>query len=221
MRCARTRRSRSRRPSAGPSRYSRAAHVLVPTPIGDDAHLAAIFELKRHQRSPAGGRGLLPGIGPDELVFAAPPRVNAAFCHFHPLGSLRRAGSRRAGTPTSRSNGARRGGLPQVSRARRDSMPDESITYDDYQADSPARLHDLREAAGEPCLSPTSYASRTLAARLPGRARSASIIPASARRRHLPGVLPPRSRRAHGAPAPGASREGGDGPRSGRSRRGT
>ena len=46
--------------------------------------------------------------------------------------------------------------------------PDESITYDDYQADFAGTFHDLRETAGwSACLSPTSYiASQTLAARL-------------------------------------------------------
>jgi hypothetical protein len=47
-------------------------------------------------------------------------------------------------------------------------MPDESITYDDYQADFHGGYHDLRETTGwTSCLSPTSYvASQTLAARL-------------------------------------------------------
>ena len=46
--------------------------------------------------------------------------------------------------------------------------PDESITYDDYQADFAGPFHDLRDTAGwSACLSPTSYvASQTLAARL-------------------------------------------------------
>ena len=46
--------------------------------------------------------------------------------------------------------------------------PDESITYDDYQADFAGEFHDLRETTGwSACLSPTSYvASQTLAARL-------------------------------------------------------
>ena len=46
--------------------------------------------------------------------------------------------------------------------------PDESITYDDYQADFAGAFHDLREARGfGDCLSPASYvASQGLAAQL-------------------------------------------------------
>jgi hypothetical protein len=46
--------------------------------------------------------------------------------------------------------------------------PDESITYDDYQADFAGEFHDLRDAAGfAACLSPTSYVvSQSLASRL-------------------------------------------------------
>jgi hypothetical protein len=46
--------------------------------------------------------------------------------------------------------------------------PDESVTYDDYQADFAGGFHDLRETTGfAGCLSPTSYVvSQSLASRL-------------------------------------------------------
>ena len=157
-----------------PSRYSpRGESVLVRiADPGDDAHLAAIFELDSatNDRLPA-ERSLLPGIGPDELVFAVPLAsvINAAFCHAHPLGS-RFAGADR---------GAWYAGF-EIETAHAEvafhksvelaeiGHPDESITYDDYQADFAGPFHDLRDAAGwSACLSPTSYvASQTLAARL-------------------------------------------------------
>ena len=75
-----------------PSRYSpRGESVLVRiADPGDDAHLAAIFELDSATNDRLlAERGLLPGIGPAELVFAVPLAsvINAAFCHAHPLGS--------------------------------------------------------------------------------------------------------------------------------------
>ncbi|HWJ55520.1 MAG TPA: RES family NAD+ phosphorylase [Vicinamibacterales bacterium] len=157
-----------------PSRYSpRGESVLVRiADPGDDAHLSAIFELDgaTNDRLLA-ERGLLPGIGPEELVFAVPLAsvINGAFCHAHPLGS-RFAGPDR---------GAWYAGF-EIETAHAEvafhksvelaeiGMPDESITYDDYQADFAGGFHDLRDTDGwTSCLSPTSYvASQTLAARL-------------------------------------------------------
>jgi hypothetical protein len=157
-----------------PSRYSpqgESVLVRIADP-GDDAHLAAIFELDSATNDRLlAERGLLPGIGPDELVFAVPLAsvINAAFCHAHPLGS-RFAGADR---------GAWYAGF-EIDTAHAEvafhksvelaeiGTPDESITYDDYQADFAGPFHDLRDAAGwSASLSPTSYvASQTLAARL-------------------------------------------------------
>ena len=168
---------------------------------GDDAHLAAIFELDSATNDRLlAERGLLPGIGPDELVFAVPLAsvINAAFCHAHPLGS-RFAGPDR---------GAWYAGF-EIETAHAEvafhksvelaeiGTPDESITYDDYQADFAGAFHDLRETAGwTSCLSPTSYvASQTLAARLLEAGALGVVYPERPpRRRHLPGVLPPRAR---------------------------
>jgi RES domain len=144
-----------------PSRYSpRGESVLVR--IADDADLAAIFELDgaTNDRLAAEG-GLLPGIGPAELVAGVPLAsvVNAAFCHAHPHGS-RFSGPLR---------GAWYAGLePATSRAEvafhksvelaEIGWPDESVTYDEYLADIAGELHDLRNAhAFKACLSPRSY----------------------------------------------------------------
>ena len=85
--------------------------------------------------------------------------INAAFCHAHPLGS-RFAGPDR---------GAWHAGF-EIETAHAEvafhksvelaeiGTPDESITYDDYQADFAGTFHDLRGTAGwSACLSPTSY----------------------------------------------------------------
>ena len=115
---------------------------------------------------------LLPGIGPDELVFAVPLAtvINAAFCHAHPLGS-RFAGADRGAwyagfeIETSHAEVA----FHKSVELAEIGWPDESITYDDYQADFAGDFHDLRDAAGwTASLSPASYvASQSLAAHLP------------------------------------------------------
>jgi hypothetical protein len=157
-----------------PSRYSpRGESVLVRiADPGDDAHLAAIFELDAatNDRLQA-ERGLLPGIGPDELVAAVPLAsvINAAFCHAHPLGS-RFAGADRGAwyagfaIETAHAEVA----FHKSVELAEIGWPDESITYDDYQADFAGVFHDLRYGTGfAACLSPTSYvASQSLASRL-------------------------------------------------------
>ena len=111
------------------------------------------------------------GIGVHELVFGVPyyRMVNAAFTHPHPFGS--------------RFNGPERGAwyaafelrTAQAEVAFHKSVQlaeigclEEEVTYDDYQADVSAQLHDLREApAFSACLAPESYvASQLLAERL-------------------------------------------------------
>ena len=161
-----------------PSRFSpRGESVLVRiADSGDDAHLAAIFELDSATNDRLlAERGLLPGIGPDELVFAVPLAsvINAAFCHAHPLGS-RFAGPDRGAwyagfeIETSHAEVA----FHKSVELAEIGMPHESITYDDYQADFAGGFHDLRDLRDAPggwtsCLSPTSYvASQALAARL-------------------------------------------------------
>ena len=156
-------------------------HRLVPArhlPAGDsvltriadsEAHLQAIFELDAATNDRLRGeRGLLPGIGPDELLAGVPYAsiVNAAFCHAHPLGA--------------RFNGPDRGAwyaafeleTAQAEVAFHKSVelaeigwPEETATYVDYLADFNADLHDLRGAARfRAWLAPDSYvASQALA----------------------------------------------------------
>jgi hypothetical protein len=155
-----------------PSRYSPRGESVLVRIADDDAHLAAIFELDAatNERLLA-ERGLLPGIGPDELVTAVPLAsvINAAFCHAHPLGS-RFAGSDRGAwyagfeLETSQAEVA----FHKSVELAEIGWPPESVTYDDYQADFAGDFHDLRRAGGwSACLSPTSYvASQSLAARL-------------------------------------------------------
>jgi hypothetical protein len=156
-----------------PSRHLPQSDSVLVAISDDDAHLQAIFELDAatNDRLLAGQR-LLPGIGPEELVFAVPHAgvINAAFCHAHPLGS--------------RFNGPHRGtwyaafavetsqkevGFHKSVQLAEIGRFEDSVTYDDYLADFSARFHDLRRegAAARAWLDPDSYVeSEALAERL-------------------------------------------------------
>jgi hypothetical protein len=152
-----------------PSKYLPKGDSVLTLIATDEEHLAAIFELDAATNDRLRGEGgLLPGIGPDELLAGVPHAaiVNATFCHAHPLGS--------------RFNGPDRGAwyagfeleTSQAEVAFHKSVelaeigwPDESVTYDEFLADFNADLHDLRGAtAFRACLAPDSYiASQALA----------------------------------------------------------
>lgn len=152
-----------------PSRYLPKGDSVLTLIADDEQHLAAIFELDAATNDRLGGEaGLLPGIGPEELLAGVPHAsiVNATFCHAHPLGS--------------RFNGPDRGAwyaafdleTSQAEIAFHKSVelaeigsPDESVTYDEYLADFNTELADLRKAPGfKACLDPGSYvASQALA----------------------------------------------------------
>jgi hypothetical protein len=128
----------------------------------DDDHLAAIFELDyaTNDRLLAAQR-LLPGIGPEELVFAVPHAAvsNAAYCHAHPLGARFSGPDRGAWYSAFELETAQTevGFHKSVQLAEIDRFED-SVTYDDYLADFTASFHDLRHArAFRGCLSPDSY----------------------------------------------------------------
>jgi hypothetical protein len=156
-------------------------HRLVPARRGDsvlaaiaddDAHLQAIFELDAATNDRLlAGHGRLPGIGPEELVFAVPQAaiVNAAFCHAHPLGGRFNGPDRGAWYAAFElaTSQAEVGFHKAVALAEIDRFED-SVTYDDYLADFSASLHDLRRARGfRACLDPASYVeSQGLAERL-------------------------------------------------------
>ena len=156
-----------------PSRHLAREKSVLTAIADDDDHLQAVVELDEatNDRRLAEHR-LLPGIGPEELVFAVPHAavINAAFCHAHPLGS-RFSGPDRgawyAGFDLVTSQ-AEVGFHKSVQLAEIDRFED-SVTYDDYLADFSAGFHDLRRArrAFRACLDPVSYvASQALAKRL-------------------------------------------------------
>ena len=169
-----------------PSQYRDPGSVLGLI-ADDDAHLADLFDLDHatNDRLLAENQRL-GGIGVHELVFGVPyyRTVNAAFTHAHPFGS--------------RFNGPERGAwyaafelrTAQAEVAFHKSVQlaeigrlDDEVTYDDYQADMSAPLHDLRDApAFANCLAPDSYvASQLLAERLLA-AGSMGVIYPSVRR---------------------------------------
>jgi RES domain-containing protein len=170
-----------------PSQYSEPGSVLAL--IADhEAQLADLFELDHatNDRLLAENQRLA-GIGVHELVFGVPyyRMVNAAFTHAHPLGS--------------RFNGPDRGAwyaafelrTAQAEVAFHKSVQlaeigclEEEVTFDDYQADVSASLHDLREAPGfGACLAPDSYvASQALAERLLASGSMGVIYPSVRRR---------------------------------------
>jgi hypothetical protein len=155
-----------------PSRHSPRGESVLVRIADDDEHLQAIFELDAatNDRLLAENQHL-PGIGPEELVFALPYAriVNAAFCHAHPLGARFNGPDRGAwyaafaiGTAQAEVAFHKAVELAEIDRL------EESVTYDDYLADFSAIFHDVR-AGGEfrGCLDPDSYlASQALAERL-------------------------------------------------------
>jgi hypothetical protein len=145
-----------------PSRHLAAGDSVLVAIADDDAHLAAIFELDHatNDRLLAEHR-LLPGIGPEELVFAVPHAavINAAYCHAHPLGARFSGPDRGAWyagfeLATSQAEVAfhKSVQLAEINRF------EDSVTYDDLLADFSASFHDLRTARGfRRCLAPDSY----------------------------------------------------------------
>ncbi|MEO7987877.1 MAG: RES family NAD+ phosphorylase, partial [Gemmatimonadales bacterium] len=138
----------------------------------DESTLADLFQLDNATSERLRGeRGLLPGIGVDELVFGVPNFrfVNAAFANARPEGS--------------RFNGPDRGAwycsfeietaLAEVAFHKTVEYQeigrfDDSVTYQALLADFSGEFHDLRgDARFVRCLDPRSYvASQRLAARL-------------------------------------------------------
>jgi hypothetical protein len=149
-------------------RLPRGDSVLVGI-ADDEAHLQAIFELDgaTNDRLLA-EQGRAAGIGPEELLTAVPfaSVVNAAFTHAHPLGARFSGPDRGAWyagfeLETAQAEVA----FHKAAALAEIGWPDDAVTYDDYQADFDAELHDLRGARGfARCLSPVSYrASQALA----------------------------------------------------------
>jgi hypothetical protein len=170
-----------------PSRFAARNDSVLAAIAEDDAHLAELFDLDNATNERLRGeRGLLPGIGIDELVSGVPNAslVNAAFTYAHPHGS--------------RFNGPERGAwycsfevqtaLAEVSFHKTVEYQeigrfDDSVTYETLLADFTSEFHDIRrDARFTSCLDPGSYvASQRLAARLMERGAIGIIYP-SARR---------------------------------------
>jgi hypothetical protein len=145
-----------------PSRHLKQGDSVLVDIAADDADLQAIFELDAATNDRLlAEHQLLPGIGPEELVFAVPHAsiINAAFTHAHPLG----------GRFSGPDRGAWYAGF-QLATAQREvafhksvqlaevGRFEDSVTYDDYLADFSASFHDLRRARGlRACLDPASY----------------------------------------------------------------
>jgi RES domain-containing protein len=155
----------------------------------DDSHLADLFELDNATNERLRGeKGLLAGIGIDELVFGVPHfrLVNAAYTYAHPQGS--------------RFNGPDRGAwycafevetaLAEVAFHKTVEYQeirrfDDSVTYEALLADFTNEFHDIRrDPRFAACLDPASYvASQRLAARLLDKGSLGVIYPSVRRPR--------------------------------------
>jgi hypothetical protein len=133
-------------------------------------------------------RGLLPAIGPYELVSGVPHArvINAAFTYAHPLGSRFNNADRGAWYAAFQLTTAQAEvafhktvHLAEVGRY------EDEIELDDYLADFAGEFHDLRRAPRfAACLDPTSYvASQTLAEKLLENGSAGIVYPGTRRLR--------------------------------------
>ena len=172
-----------------PSRFAARNDSVLAGIAEDDAHLADLFELDNATNERLRGeRGLLPGIGIDELVFGVPNAslVNAAFTYAHPQGS--------------RFNGPDRGAwycsfevetaLAEVTFHKSVEYQEigrfnDSVTYETLLADFTNEFHDVRrDPRFASCLDRVSYiASQQLASRLIDRGSVGVIYPSVRRTR--------------------------------------
>ncbi|HET7158086.1 MAG TPA: RES family NAD+ phosphorylase [Burkholderiales bacterium] len=171
-----------------PTRFVQREDSVLTGIAEDDAHLAHLFELDNatNERLRA-ERGLVPGIGVEELVFGVPNfrNINAAYTYAHPGGS--------------RFNGPERGAwycsyeietaLAEVAFHKSVEYEeiqrfDDSVTYETLLADFTHAFHDLRhDPRFRACLNPRSYvASQRLAVRLL-QVESVGVVYPSTRRR--------------------------------------
>ena len=177
-----------------PTKYLPKGDSVLTLIADDDDHLEAIFQLDNATNERLlGERGLLPGIGPEELLAGVPGAsiVNAAFCHAHPLGSRFNGPDRGAWyaafeLETSQTEVA----FHKTVELAEIGSPDDSITYDEYLADFDADFHDLRGArvsgpgrrTFEACLDPNSYVRSQALAESLVREGSLGIVYPSVRR---------------------------------------
>lgn len=175
-----------------PSRHLPGGASVLGAIADDEEHLHAIFELDGATNERVlGEHGLLPGIGPEELVFGVPCAdvINASFCHANPLGSRFNGPERGAwyagfdlATSQAEVSFHKSVQLAEIGRF------DDSVTYDDYLADFSASFHDLRRSRGvlRRCLDPHSYVdAQALAERMLGQGALGVVYPSV---RHVDGT---------------------------------
>jgi len=171
-----------------PSKYSDDGDSVLAQIADSDAQLRDLFELDHATNDRLlAENDRLPGIGIHELVFGVPYYriVNATFCHPHPLGSRFNGPSRGAwyaafDIETAQAEIA----FHKWIELAEVGWTEEELTYDDYQADFSAELHDIRgDKRFADARNPDSYvASQRLAEKLLD-AGSLGIVFPSARRR--------------------------------------
>lgn len=156
-----------------PSRFADAEDsVLAPLAADDEGVLRDLFDLDNATNDRLRGeRGLLPGIGMDELVFGVPNfrMINAAYTYARPEGSRFNDGERGAWYCAFEAETA----LAEISFHKAVEYQeigrfDDSVSYQCLLADFTAGFHDLRGLDSvRACLDPASYiASQKLAAEL-------------------------------------------------------
>jgi hypothetical protein len=155
-----------------PSRFAPREDSVLAGIAEDDAHLADLFDLDNATNERLRGeRGLLPGIGVDELVFGVPNFriINAAFTYARPEGARFSGPDRGAWYCAFEADTA----LAEVAFHKSVEYQeierfDDSVTYEAMLADFSSEFHDLRgDARFASCLDPKRYvASQRLAARL-------------------------------------------------------
>jgi hypothetical protein len=170
-----------------PSRFAMREDSVLTGIAEDDAHLADLFELDNATNERLRGeRGLLPGIGVDELVFGVPNAslINAAFTYAHPQGSRFNGPDRGAWYCSFDADTA----LAEVVFHKSVEYQEigyfhDSVTYEALLADFTNEFHDIRKDKRlKACIDPSSYvASQRLAIRLMDKG-SVGVIYPSARR---------------------------------------
>lgn len=172
-----------------PTRFVQREDSVLTGIAEDDAHLADLFDLDNatNERLRA-ERGMLPGIGVQELVFGVPNfrNVNAAYTYAHPAGSRFNGPDRGAWYCSFELDTA----LAEVAFHKSVEYEeiqrfDDSVTYETLLADFTHVFHDLRgDARFNACLDTRSYiASQRLALRLLEK-ESVGVVYPSARRAH-------------------------------------
>jgi len=145
-----------------PSRHLARGDSVLSIIANDEAQLSAIVALDNatNDRLTAEWQ-LLPGIGPEELVFAVPHAavINASYCHANPLGSRFNSADRGAWYAAfDQATAQAEVGFHKSVQLAEIGRFEDSVTYDDYVADFSASFHDLRRGRGvRRYLDPASY----------------------------------------------------------------